>query len=118
MTNMPEKTKNISVSSGTSLSVPLAISSIRESDSIIRAKSGQVVILGGLMQNTVEDHTSKVPLLGDLPLIGGLFRHTQEISKKSELVILLKPIVIDSDQQMAEQVNRMKSRFKNVRSQQ
>lgn len=111
VSTVTEKTKNISVSSGTSLSVPLAVSSIRESDSIIRAKSGQVVIIGGLMQNTVEQNNSKVPLLGDLPLIGGLFRHTQEIAKKSELVILLKPIVIDSDQDMADRVNAIKSNF-------
>lgn len=117
VSSVVEKTKNINVSSGTSLSVPLAISSIRESDSIIRAKSGQVVILGGLMQNTIEQQVSKIPLLGDIPLLGALFRHTQDISKKSELVILLKPIVIDSDQQMSKHVSRMKSRLKNVRAQ-
>lgn len=114
VSTVTEKTKNINVSSGTSLSVPLAISSIRESDSIIRAKNGQVVIIGGLMQNTITQNTSSIPLLGDLPLIGGLFRHTQDITKKSELVILLKPIVVDSDEQMAEQVRNAKSRFNNV----
>lgn len=117
VSSVTEKIKNINVSSGTSLSVPLAISSIRESDSIIRAKSGQIVIIGGLMQNSVEQNVSKVPLLGDLPLLGALFRHTQDITKKSELVILLKPIVVDSDEKMNEQVNRMKSRFKQVRAQ-
>lgn len=117
VSTVTEKIKNISVASGTALSVPLAISSIRESDSIIRAKSGQVVIIGGLMQNSIEERTSKVPLLGDLPLLGALFRHTQDISKKSELVILLKPVVIDSDEQMSEQVQRAKSRFKQIRTQ-
>ena len=117
VSSVAEKTKNINVSSGTSLSVPLAISSIRESDSIIRAKSGQVVIIGGLMQNTIEQLESKIPLLGDIPLLGALFRHTQDISKKSELVILLKPIVIDSDQQMSKHVLEMKTRLKNVRTQ-
>ena len=115
VSSVTEKTKNISVSSGTSLSVPLAISSIRESDSIIRAKNGQVVIIGGLMQNSIQDNESKVPILGDIPLIGALFRHTQQISKKSELVILIKPVVIDTDEQMAEQVRKAKSRFSRVR---
>lgn len=114
VSSVTEKTKNINVSSGTSLSVPLAISSIRESDSIIRAKNGQIVIIGGLMQNSVTKNTSSVPLLGDLPLVGGLFRHTQDISKKSELVILLKPVVVDSDEKMAEQVRSVKSRFNNI----
>ncbi len=117
VSTVTEKTKDISIASGTTLSVPLAISTIRESDSIIRAKSGQVVIIGGLMQNTVQQNVSKIPLLGDIPLLGALFRHTQDITKKSELVILLKPIVIDSDKQMGEYVQRMKSRLKNVRTQ-
>jgi len=116
VSTVTEETKNISISSSTSLSVPLAVSSIRESDSIIRARSGQVVIIGGLMQNSVEERVSKVPLLGDIPLLGALFRHTQEIKKKSELVILLKPIVVDSDKQMKEYVQRMKSRFKQIRT--
>lgn len=116
VSTVTEKIKDISISSGTSLSVPLAISTIRESDSIIRAKSGQVVIIGGLMQNSVEERVSKVPLLGDIPLLGALFRHTQEITKKSELVILLKPIVMDSDQQMDEYVRNVKSRFKQIRT--
>lgn len=117
VSTVTEKTKNINISTGTALSVPLAISSIRESDSIIRAKSGQIVIIGGLMQNTVTQSESKVPLLGDLPLLGGLFRHSQDISKKSELVILLKPVVIDSDKQMSDQVTRVRSRFNQVRTQ-
>ena len=117
VSTVTEKTKDISIGSNTSLSVPLAVSSIRESDSIIRAKSGQVVIIGGLMQNSVEERVSKVPLLGDIPLLGALFRHTQEISKKSELVILLKPIVMDSDEQMNEYVRNVKSRFKQIRKQ-
>lgn len=116
VSTVTEKIKDISISTGTSLSVPLAVSSIRESDSIIRAKSGQVVIIGGLMQNSVEDRVSKVPLLGDIPLLGALFRHTQEISKKSELVILLKPIVMDNDEQMNEYVRNVKSRFKQIRT--
>ena len=114
VSSVTEKTKNISIASGTTLSVPLAISSIRESDSIIRAKSGQVVVIGGLMQNSIEQRDSSVPLLGDIPLLGALFRHTQDISKKSELVILLKPIVVDSDKKMNEYVRRAKSRFKNM----
>lgn len=116
VSTVAEKTKNISIDTSTSLSVPLAVSSIRESDSIIRAKSGQVVIIGGLMQNSVEENVSKVPLLGDLPLLGGLFRHSQEITRKSELVILLKPVVIESDQQMERYVQTMKSRLRKVRA--
>lgn len=80
------------------LTLPLAFSKVRESDSIIRARSGQIVVIGGLMQETVQDRTAQTPLLGDLPLVGGLFRHTQQVKRKTELVILLRPIVVDNDE--------------------
>ena len=118
VSSVTEKTKTVNAAATTALSVPLAVSSVRESDSVIRAKSGQVVIIGGLMQNTIEQRTSKVPLLGDIPLVGGLFRHSQDIDKKSELVILLKPIVTTSDEEMAEQVRKAKANFKQLRTRQ
>jgi MSHA biogenesis protein MshL len=100
--DVTEKVKNISVSSTTTLSVPLAISSIRESDTVIRAQNGQVVIIGGLMKNKKANDVAAVPFLGDLPLIGALFRHNKEAMTKSELVILLKPTVIEGAAQWAE----------------
>ena len=97
-----EQIKNVSVSSTDAISLPLAVSTIRESDTVVRARSGQVVVIGGLMQNTTEDEVAGVPLLGDLPLIGGLFRHTRQVERKSELVILLRPVVVEGDQQWAD----------------
>lgn len=73
---------------------PLAKSSIRETDSIIRANDGDVVVLGGLMKSSTQDQTSKVPLLGDIPGLGHLFRNTSNVTEKTELVILLKPTVV------------------------
>lgn len=75
--------------------VDLALSKVRESDSIIRAQSGQVVILGGLMTNEVKESVAGVPLLDRLPFIGALFRRTYQSSVKSELVILMRPVVVD-----------------------
>ncbi len=74
--------------------LPLAFSSVRESDSIVRAASGQVVVIGGLMKNNKARNVAGVPLLGDLPLLGSLFRHSKTEATKSELVILLRPIVV------------------------
>lgn len=91
-----EQTKTVATTLGT-LSLPLASSNIRESDTIIRAANGQVVVIGGLMQNATQDEVASVPVLGDIPLIGGLFRHTRQTSRKSELVILLKPTVVDAE---------------------
>ena len=73
---------------------PMARSSIRESDSVIRARDGDVVVIGGLMKSHTADRVSKVPFLGDIPGLGHLFRNTSEYTSKTELVILLKPTVV------------------------
>jgi len=79
------------------LILPLAQSRVRESDTIIRAKSGEIVVIGGLIETYQTDEESKTPLLGDIPLLGGLFKSVGEVSQKRELVILLKPVVIGQD---------------------
>ncbi|BCK02136.1 pilus (MSHA type) biogenesis protein MshL [Vibrio cholerae] len=76
------------------IELPLARSSIRESDSVIRAKDGDVVVIGGLMKSNTVDQVSKVPFLGDVPALGNLFRNTTKLTQKTELVILLKPTVV------------------------
>lgn len=106
-----EKTKNISVSTTNALSVPLAVSSIRESDSIIRATNGQVVVIGGLMQDVLQDDNASVPGLGDIPVVGGLFGQTRQVKRKSELVILLKPIVVDGSQQWSNTLRQTRERI-------
>ncbi|MDA3903087.1 MAG: pilus (MSHA type) biogenesis protein MshL [Desulfuromusa sp.] len=81
---------------GVDQSIPVAFSTIRESDSVVYANSGQLVVIGGLMQETIDTQESGVPVLSKIPGIGALFRHTKSTSRKSELVILLRPQVIVS----------------------
>ncbi len=88
-----EEKKEIEVL-GDSIIVPLAKSSIRESDSVIRAADGDVVVIGGLMKSATTEMVSKVPYLGDIPALGHLFRNTQNVTEKTELVILLRPTVV------------------------
>ncbi|MDV6253629.1 pilus (MSHA type) biogenesis protein MshL [Vibrio sp. EA2] len=76
------------------IQLPLAKSSIRESDSVIRAKDGDVVVIGGLMKQQNREMVSKVPFLGDVPALGHLFRNVNNVTEKTELVILLKPTVV------------------------
>jgi MSHA biogenesis protein MshL len=78
------------------LSLPLALSTIRESDNIVRAKNGQIVVIGGLMQNNTSESIAGTPLLSKVPFFGALFRRTSQVSTKSELVILLRPILVDN----------------------
>jgi MSHA biogenesis protein MshL len=77
--------------------LPLAQSNIRESDTVIRAKSGEIVVIGGLMQSIISDSVSKTPLLGDIPILGNLFKNKQNSEVKKELVILIKPTVVGKD---------------------
>jgi MSHA biogenesis protein MshL len=77
--------------------LPLAQSNIRESDTIIRARSGEIVVIGGLMQSIITDSESKTPLLGDIPFLGNLFKSIKQTEVKKELVILLKPTVVDAE---------------------
>ncbi len=79
------------------LDLPLAFSTIRESDSVVRASSGQVIVIGGLMKAASSDTQGKTPGLGDMDVVGDLFRQQRQASAKSELVILLKPTITNSN---------------------
>ena len=94
--DVKEQTKDIKVSDA-SLELPLAQSEIRESDTVIRAASGDVVIIGGLMKSENTEVVSQVPLLGDIPFLGELFKNRSKQKKKTELIILLKPTVVGVD---------------------
>jgi len=79
------------------LELPLAFSTIRESDSVVRALSGQVVVIGGLMQNISSKDDAALPGLSEVPVAGALFGQQSEIIQRTELVILLRPIVVGSN---------------------
>lgn len=109
-----EDAKQISISSTTSYTLPLATSTIRESDTIVRARNGQVVVIGGLMQDIVKDDVSSTPFLGDLPMVGYAFRQTRKVSRKTELVILLRPVIVSDDQTWSAEIRRSGERLKNL----
>jgi MSHA biogenesis protein MshL len=90
--------QNLSVTvQGTTDTLPLALSQIRESDSIVRARSGQVIVIGGLMTTLKQNTDYQVPLLGSIPGLGNLFKSKQTTTTKTELVILMKAIVVGDD---------------------
>ena len=77
--------------------LPLALSTIRESDNIVSAENGQVVVIGGLMGRLTQENTASTPFLSKAPVIGALFRRNNQVSQKTELVILLRPIVVGNN---------------------
>ena len=98
-----------------SFNLPLAVSSIQESDSIVRAHSGQIIVIGGLMKEAVTDDHASVPVLGEVPLLGNLFKHRRVSRIKKELVILLKPTVIETGDQWAAVLEASEGRLQDQR---
>jgi MSHA biogenesis protein MshL len=93
-----EQKKQIDLgTTGGKLTLPLAKSSIRESDTVVQANNGDIIVIGGLMKTDKQEIVSKVPLLGDIPWVGEAFTNRRESTKKVELVIMLKPTVVDKD---------------------
>ena len=67
---------------------------IREIESILTINSGDTAVIGGLMQDTVNDKSQGVPFLSNIPILGSLFRYEDDTREKSELIIFIRPIVI------------------------
>lgn len=82
-----------------SMAVPKVVSNVpviqsREMESILKVASGQIAVMGGLMQDEVQNNKDAVPLLGTLPLIGNLFSYRNDSTTKTELVIFIRPVVV------------------------
>jgi MSHA biogenesis protein MshL len=97
VSEVTDQTKELTVSGETD-ELPLAFSEIRESDSIVKARSGQIIAIGGLMRNSMRRTEFSTPVLGRVPGLKRLFGSSREIESKTELVILLRPIVVDDDE--------------------
>jgi MSHA biogenesis protein MshL len=107
-----DQQKQISIGSDT-YNLPLALSSIRESDSIVKAESGQVIVIGGLMKSSDSDTQAKTPGLGDLPGVGALFKQKRQSGSKTELVILLRPVLANHDN-LQNELKRSLRAFQNL----
>lgn len=114
ISNVTEDNRTLSFSDDISISLPLARSTIRESDSIIRAKNGQMVVIGGLMSTKATDDNASVPFFGDIPLIGNAFKHQRELAVKSELVIMLKATYLAEDEVINATLQQTQERFRNL----
>ena len=88
-------TKNVDLGSAGSLKLPLAASSTSEMDSMVRGQDGRIVAIGGLMRQSSTDDNNQAPGIGDLPVVGALFRNTERSTQKRELVVLIKPTIVD-----------------------
>jgi len=76
-------------------SLPSAQSSVRESDSIVRVKNNQIVVIGGLMLNRSDTKKGTLPVVSRVPGIGWFFKNHEKTATRSEIVILLRPILVN-----------------------
>ena len=91
------------------MNLPLASSSVSETDSIVRARDGQIVAIGGLMRQAETNDNSGIP---GLPK--SIFGQTNRTTEKRELVILIKPTVVDSDKDWSDDIARSRDRINSM----
>ena len=96
------------------VTVPTAKSTIRETDTIVRVADSTIVAIGGLMRTEVNDVRGGVPGVSDFGLAAMLFRNTTRVTEKKELVILLKPTIIDSDRAWEQDLRETEERIKKM----
>lgn len=107
--NVMEKSKIALPDSGSL--VPFAVNTMNETDSVVKAKDGQVIVIGGLMTESNSDVRNGVPGARDVPLVGGLFNWGAQSVVKRELVILLKPTVVKDDADWARDISATQERM-------
>ncbi|MCG5495862.1 pilus (MSHA type) biogenesis protein MshL [Ectothiorhodospira variabilis] len=115
VSEVTEQVRNITISEEEEQVLPLARSSVRESDSIVRARSGQVVVIGGLMRESTREQQAGTPGLQSLPVIGRAFSSRRDSSVKTELVILLRPIVVADDHTWEREIHEHRERVRGMR---
>jgi len=110
-----EKQTSVDLGDAGVFKLPLASSSVSETDTIVRVGNGNIVAIGGLMKQTDSRNNGQVPGLGDIPVLGHLFKNTNRSSVKSELVILLKPTVINSDESWRQSAEDARNRIRDYK---
>lgn len=113
VSSVREKQKQISLGDLGTYVLPLASSSISETDSVVRLKDGHIVAIGGLMSQSYGDDKNRIPVLGDIPVVGQLFGNTSQSSQKRELVVLIKTTLIRDNQDWDRDLAATQRRFQN-----
>lgn len=67
----------------------------QKADTYVKAKNNETIVIGGLLTDKVTDIENKVPLLGDIPLLGNLFKATSKVNEKTELIVFLTPSIVE-----------------------
>ncbi|SHO80691.1 General secretion pathway protein D [hydrothermal vent metagenome] len=111
--DISQEVSNVSKNSGSNIDSPII--STRNIKTKVALKSGETVMLGGLISKDKSTVDNKVPLLGDLPLLGGLFKTTSDGGTKTELFITVKPTIINNTDDTKIVTGEMRKLFENIK---
>ena len=111
VSNVVEKAHVVNLGTLGNFNLPLASSTVNETDTVVRVLDGNIVAIGGLMQQEQTSEKDQVPLAGDAPVVGNLFKQNSRSMKKSELVFLIKPTVIKTDNDWRADLARTEQRI-------
>jgi MSHA biogenesis protein MshL len=110
-----DKNKDISLGAAGNFRLPLASSDVRETDTIVKVNDGNIVAIGGLMREEQERDKSGLPVAGDIPVVGNLFKSTNRTALKSELVILIKPTIIHAEESWKQDLTDTRERMQELK---
>ena len=111
ISQVTDKTKDIDLGDSGVFRLPLASSDIRETDTIVRVADGNIVAIGGLMGEVSSRGKSGLPWAGDIPVLGHAFKNINRRAQKTELVILLKPTIIQGDETWKQDLRDVRRRL-------
>jgi len=107
-----DSTTSVTISSG----VTAPVIDIRSADTVAVAADGQTVVIGGLMQDSKSTTDTQIPLLGDIPVIGNLFKRSQKSTSKTELLIFLTPHIVQTASELTALSARERAKADAMRS--
>lgn len=114
VSSVSEKTRLLNLGTLGNFTLPLASSNVNETDTVVRVQDGNIVAIGGLMQQDQTDGKTEVPVLGRIPLIGHLFKRTSRTLEKRELVFLIRATVIQDDSNWRHDLTQTESRIRDL----
>ncbi|VXB06677.1 pilus (MSHA type) biogenesis protein MshL [Massilia sp. 9I] len=106
--------KGVNLGTAGTLNLPLAASSTSELDSIVRGQNGRVVAIGGLMRQASTGDTDQLPGADKLPVLGALFRNKNRVNQKRELVVLIKPTIVEGANDWSQDLLDTQRRIENL----
>ena len=92
----------------------LPILALRRADSVVTMTSGSTIVIGGLLDSSEQKNVVKIPLLGDIPILGEFFKYTSKTKEKQELIILVTPYIVGTDKaSQAKMSEEMEEHYRN-----